>query len=486
MPAGYATDAEIVSTARMVQVLADAGYDPSSDREMQMGLTAFHAALLVCANASRPSPVHLAKKARAGRNDPCPCGSGKKYKKCCLDVDRPLSVADDRGLLIKFGPDVVPRLWSGDHDGEELCEDYERLADIMDRDPAFASIGFSPDEVSAFMLRATESEPALVEALKNDQDTRKPALDALGARFLREYSRDFGRSKIKDKCVEAARRATSNDEVRALATGICLSLIAEASDDPADDPLAVILFRKALFNAAWTARIVGRMMNRRPAEADELCRLIEANDPSTSEKLEAAANELSPSEMEILRANFDKLHRGVWDTIAAGEFPVPLPLATQLALFGRLYDVASAETPSRDAVTEAIAAASGDLIEEDYVQFAQMLDRWLHGNNEEGSSKIVEAVRMMRNLCAMRMIDDFAPTLFIRCLRDKLQIPFDDEERRFIEGASGAGGRLEFMTQYSAWLRMRGYPAMADRLVQRWKIDARSQDERPFVMREAG
>jgi uncharacterized protein YecA (UPF0149 family) len=21
--------------------------------------------------------------ARVGRNDPCPCGSGKKYKKCC-------------------------------------------------------------------------------------------------------------------------------------------------------------------------------------------------------------------------------------------------------------------------------------------------------------------------------------------------------------------------------------------------------------------
>lgn len=25
----------------------------------------------------RPEP-------RVGRNDPCPCGSGKKYKKCCL------------------------------------------------------------------------------------------------------------------------------------------------------------------------------------------------------------------------------------------------------------------------------------------------------------------------------------------------------------------------------------------------------------------
>ncbi len=24
-----------------------------------------------------------------GRNDPCPCGSGKKYKKCCLDRESP-------------------------------------------------------------------------------------------------------------------------------------------------------------------------------------------------------------------------------------------------------------------------------------------------------------------------------------------------------------------------------------------------------------
>ncbi|HSW49729.1 MAG TPA: SPASM domain-containing protein, partial [Bryobacteraceae bacterium] len=29
--------------------------------------------------AARPRPA----AARAGRNDPCPCGSGLKYKKCC-------------------------------------------------------------------------------------------------------------------------------------------------------------------------------------------------------------------------------------------------------------------------------------------------------------------------------------------------------------------------------------------------------------------
>ncbi|MGC8804743.1 MAG: SEC-C metal-binding domain-containing protein, partial [Candidatus Ratteibacteria bacterium] len=31
--------------------------------------------------AQKPAPVRVGKK--IGRNDPCPCGSGKKYKKCC-------------------------------------------------------------------------------------------------------------------------------------------------------------------------------------------------------------------------------------------------------------------------------------------------------------------------------------------------------------------------------------------------------------------
>jgi SWIM/SEC-C metal-binding protein len=30
---------------------------------------------------NRPKPVAAEKK--VGRNEPCPCGSGKKYKRCC-------------------------------------------------------------------------------------------------------------------------------------------------------------------------------------------------------------------------------------------------------------------------------------------------------------------------------------------------------------------------------------------------------------------
>jgi len=31
----------------------------------------------------RPSRDPLKKQKEVGRNDPCPCGSGKKYKYCC-------------------------------------------------------------------------------------------------------------------------------------------------------------------------------------------------------------------------------------------------------------------------------------------------------------------------------------------------------------------------------------------------------------------
>ena len=30
--------------------------------------------------SEKPQPARAQK---VGRNDPCPCGSGKKYKKCC-------------------------------------------------------------------------------------------------------------------------------------------------------------------------------------------------------------------------------------------------------------------------------------------------------------------------------------------------------------------------------------------------------------------
>ncbi|WP_371922135.1 SEC-C metal-binding domain-containing protein [Treponema sp. OMZ 803] len=35
-------------------------------------------------SSSKPENVQVVRTApKVGRNDPCPCGSGKKYKHCC-------------------------------------------------------------------------------------------------------------------------------------------------------------------------------------------------------------------------------------------------------------------------------------------------------------------------------------------------------------------------------------------------------------------
>lgn len=37
------------------------------------------------ASLDDPIPTHYRESPKIGRNDPCPCGSGKKYKKCCMN-----------------------------------------------------------------------------------------------------------------------------------------------------------------------------------------------------------------------------------------------------------------------------------------------------------------------------------------------------------------------------------------------------------------
>ncbi|WP_256326241.1 YecA family protein [Sphingomonas sp. NFR15] len=36
-----------------------------------------------CTRRGVALPETGARAAKVGRNDPCPCGSGKKFKKCC-------------------------------------------------------------------------------------------------------------------------------------------------------------------------------------------------------------------------------------------------------------------------------------------------------------------------------------------------------------------------------------------------------------------
>lgn len=72
---------------------------------------------------------------RTPRNAPCPCGSGRKYKKCCLPLHElaertghPVTIVwDDDDDLDEVSNRVVDFIQAGDLDGaERACEDLER------------------------------------------------------------------------------------------------------------------------------------------------------------------------------------------------------------------------------------------------------------------------------------------------------------------------------------------------------------------------
>lgn len=46
---------------------------------------------------------------KVGRNDPCPCGSGKKYKHCCFEVDRAAALAPAISQRLEFDAHKVQR-----------------------------------------------------------------------------------------------------------------------------------------------------------------------------------------------------------------------------------------------------------------------------------------------------------------------------------------------------------------------------------------
>mgnify|MGYP003919672081 CR=1 FL=1 len=67
-----------------------------------------------------------ARKLKVSRNDPCPCGSGKKYKRCCMDKHRGLTRRAGEGL--SFQEDISFRRQ------KELCEEKVREAfDLLSR-----------------------------------------------------------------------------------------------------------------------------------------------------------------------------------------------------------------------------------------------------------------------------------------------------------------------------------------------------------------
>lgn len=73
-------------------------------------------------------------KRKIGRNDPCPCGSGKKYKQCCLNKPKnPEDLAESEQERAKWLKDYPPAKKGGEDDRVYLEDYYSRESMEIDR-----------------------------------------------------------------------------------------------------------------------------------------------------------------------------------------------------------------------------------------------------------------------------------------------------------------------------------------------------------------
>ena len=138
--------------------------------------------------------------AKIGRNDPCPCGSGKKYKKCCLANDeaaaraaRPAQPAaaaargpslasyarehDEHDELTEASNAVVDMVQAGNLDAAEQAA-HDLLARFPDVHDGYDRLGMVC-EARGDHRQAAEYYRRAINVIRNHPDSYDPGFEAV-------------------------------------------------------------------------------------------------------------------------------------------------------------------------------------------------------------------------------------------------------------------------------------------------------------------
>lgn len=151
--------------------------------------------------------------AKVGRNQPCPCGSGKKYKQCCLANDEAAEIAvrdqqrrdappppapasrvawlppfdDDGHQIDKLSNSIVDLIDAGQfNEAERLCQrlldEYPELPDGHMRFGQLFRARGEPKKaahhlrMSAAVARAADDDPELPLSLEDEANSLDPPI----------------------------------------------------------------------------------------------------------------------------------------------------------------------------------------------------------------------------------------------------------------------------------------------------------------------
>jgi hypothetical protein len=380
--------------------LLAAGYKLDDEFSESLGVLAVDAAVAVARAAGNLGGKEPAT-ARVGRNDPCPCGSGKKHKKCCLGKEPAApAVAESAGPTPLETPELIPCL-----DGPDgWIEGSERLEALLLADPELASVRFDELAVHEFLFQhGDEIEAAHTN---DDPDAVQVLMEGLATRYARTVDRMATLKRLARVLKEVAPRyRTDVPALRGLATGLAFAAL------PADDedlPLASALFRLASYQPAVDMEAVQKVVAPENDDAADLLGVAGSHLLTLSrETVEADAEAKAALERLITRAA--RFEEGLEALIADGRFPVAVPFCVWVLMRRqaekRLADGAEGEHGPE------LAEGEEDWLRTAAEAYGQILGTWL-----EEAAEGALAVRGLVRWLASQLVDHGFSRLSLKLL----------------------------------------------------------------------
>jgi hypothetical protein len=497
------------------EILQQAGFDTTDGEEFKRGAAALMAAQMVAVSAglaaeAGPGPGVTADGQQVGRNDPCPCGSGKKYKKCCLprqqeaaaararaqgkaaeDAGKPATDAGKSGADADspaadagksaggagqpgFGgvrPAMLPRMGL-----EAMQEDTQTLGRLLQSDPELRKRRFHPARMATFLEPHSAHVPA--DLAERDRWIARRAHDFVAAEHQRAGEGEEAETiqvlkGLKEALLDAARRYRDDDaRLRSLALGLLYhSSWSPELEEP--HPLETMLFRLTLQETAVEQQTRASLLSSLGEDPDALARRLAAGDPEAAEAWQASFDELPEEKrVELLRAA-ERYHDEVVQAVTEGRFAVPLPLVSVLPLVIRTVSVirdAADDNEARQAAQElAVQQAREGLSEADRALYLELCDQWLASDEaaeaDDEDEDEINRVRYVRGLAAVGS-SSVEPVLLLAFLDHHRVTPIPGEPN-----PDPAGGQEidspAFLERYGAFFAEQGRQELA---LRTWRL----------------
>jgi len=380
----------------MLAAIRRAGYDGDQEQDQFMGIAALTAALRVHEAATRATGR---PRGRVGRNDPCPCGSGRKFKKCCQGKGEEAAPEAPLGPPSPLDePDLIPQM----HRAERFAEDMENLDRLFREDRDLCRIRFTGPEILAFLAEEMGDE----SDADTDRDRGKAGepggdegdrFEGWVIRYLQEVEGEEVLGNLENALVAAAPRwGQSPAELRALALGVALAGMPEDEGEREEaNPLHSLIFRCTLQEELEAQERIETLLEKAGGVAAVREKLL-AGQPLPFAGLAERLGDL-PEMPESAREVVEEALWALGEDIRAGLLPVGLPFPALLPCLTRWAASAADQGPSEEEAYTILTTSAEELGPEDALLLDQLFEDWLEENQGDADPETLARIAFVRS-----------------------------------------------------------------------------------------